>query len=89
MYPRIFAQFRCGILPFNIEVGRFRGIPLEDRKCNLCELGEVESEYHFMLRCPFFSQKRNNFFQSLEIAEINQNVFKNLMTANQKESSLF
>ena len=32
------AQFRFGILPLNIETGRFQNQPIEQRICKLCEL---------------------------------------------------
>ncbi len=44
----VFAQYRCGILPLNIEVGRFRGQPENERLCTLCPLQSTESELHFL-----------------------------------------
>ena len=38
------AQFRFGILPLNIETGRFRNQALEERLCTLCEFNEIEDE---------------------------------------------
>jgi hypothetical protein len=32
----LIAQFRSGILPLQIEVGRFRNIPVENRVCFSC-----------------------------------------------------
>ena len=43
----MFAQFRCGILPLEIEVGRYRDIPLKERICQLCN-NAVEDEIHFL-----------------------------------------
>ena len=45
------AQFRLGILPIAVETGRFRNIPLEDRKCVVCDSGQVEDELHFVNSC--------------------------------------
>ncbi len=56
----VFAQFRCGILPLNIEVGRFRGLSVAERKCIFCDQNEVETESHFLLKCPFYSTIRNS-----------------------------
>ena len=33
----IFAQLRLGILPLEIEMGRFRNIPSENRMCHFCK----------------------------------------------------
>ncbi len=54
----IFAQYRSGILPLNIEIGRFRGQPESERLCSLCSLGATESEIHFLLKCPHYSSIR-------------------------------
>ena len=38
------AQLRGGILPLNIETGRFRGLAEEERICEHCDLEVVEDE---------------------------------------------
>ena len=58
----IFSQFRAGILPLNVETGRFRNIDLSERLCNLCPLSEVEDEYHFLCICPKYSDLRQHLF---------------------------
>ena len=61
----IFAQFCCGILPLRVETGRrqrvrdettgqTRSLKLEERVCSICSSGEVEDEYHFLLKCDVF-----------------------------------
>ena len=54
----IIAQTRFGILPINIEVGRFRGVPLLDRLCPICR-SETEDELHFVFKCPFYDNSRH------------------------------
>ena len=56
------AQIRLGILPLNIEVGRYRNQPLEERLCPICELQEVEDEFHFLFQCPNNELLRNSWF---------------------------
>ncbi len=51
----LLAQIRCGILPLNIETGRFHGLKLEDRLCLLCNLNEIECEFHFVCVCPIYT----------------------------------
>ena len=41
-----------------IEKGTYNNIPREQRICNLCTLGCVDDEFHFLLECPFFSDLR-------------------------------
>ena len=44
------AQIRTGHHDLEIERGRYRNIPRDQRLCKIC-LDEVEDEYHFILRC--------------------------------------
>ena len=59
----LLAQFRTGILPLEVEVGRFRDTPLSDRKCKMCNLNNVENEYHLLLECPVYAEPRALLFQ--------------------------
>ncbi len=54
------AKLRCGILPIQIELGRFRGLSERDRICPICRLN-VESELHFMFECQAYENYRDNF----------------------------
>ena len=47
----LLAQLRLGILPLEIEVGRFRNIPVENRLCKCCDNNVVENEFHFVCEC--------------------------------------
>ena len=78
----VFAQFRCGILPLEIEVGRYRDVSLPERTCQVCGQA-VEDEIHFLLTCDAYSDPRSKLvckavefdpsFSSLD--EIEQFVF--------------
>ena len=61
----LLSKFRLGICPLRIETGRYensgrnsKGIPEQDRKCECCTLDKVEDEYHFLLQCPAYSERR-------------------------------
>ena len=45
----VLAQFRAGILPLEVELGRYSGKPLKERLCSFCTLQKVEDEYHFFV----------------------------------------
>ena len=64
----IFAQFRHGILPLEIEVGRYRNAPLQDRICQLCSTA-VEDEIHFLCDCPAYACKRENLYDKAKELE--------------------
>ena len=55
------AQFRFGILPLNIETGRFRNQALDERLCTLCEFNEIEDESHFLFQCSLYDELRNEW----------------------------
>ena len=60
------AQFRCGILPLQIEVGRWSNKNEEDRVCLVCNSGLVESENHFVFTCEHYNLERAEFFTSIK-----------------------
>ena len=43
-----------GILPLNVETGRYLRKPLNERLCLLCTEREIEDEYHFICSCPCY-----------------------------------
>lgn len=63
---RTICQLRCGCLPLQIELGRYRypKIPLHERICELCN-SETEDETHFLVNCTALSPKRQELFQEM------------------------
>ena len=61
----LFAQFKAGILPLNIETGRHRNVSLPDRLCTLCDDSEVEDEIHFLCLCKFYSEYRSDMYNAV------------------------
>ena len=58
------AQIRGGILPLYIETGRYVGLD-EERICQMCDLNEIENEYHFVLYCPCYCRVREELFNNI------------------------
>ena len=58
----LIARLRLGILPINVEIGRYTGIPRENRYCINCE-GIVEDELHVMLYCPLYETPRQKLLR--------------------------
>ena len=54
------AQFRFGILPLNIEIGRFRNQALDERLCTLCEFNEIKDS-HFLFQCSLYDELRSEW----------------------------
>ena len=61
----ILAQLRAGILPLQVELGRFRNIKLEDRICTLCTANTVEDEYHMLFYCDLYTEERRMFTEQM------------------------
>jgi hypothetical protein len=77
----LLAQFRLGILPLEVETGRFRLLKDNDtgkmRKCNfnerlckMCSIGTVEDEMHFLCECPSYDKLRQTLFSKTNEAEL-------------------
>ena len=56
------GQLRSGILPLEIETGRFRNIPLHERIYHVCNQNNVENEYHFYLHALFMKNYEETGF---------------------------
>ena len=55
------TKLRTSAHQLRIETGRYQKLEEAERKRLLCELGEIESEIHFLTRCPF-SMKGGKLF---------------------------
>ncbi len=71
------AQYQCGILPLEIENGRWQNKPVEERMCKVCESGEVENEFHFIFSCTLYNNIRATFLQNID------NIIPNIKELNE------
>ncbi len=86
----LMSQFRTGILPLEIETGRYtpiydkiikqnrRRIPTE-RICKLCVLNEIENEYHFLCICPVYNNLRIALYNKICVKH---RIFMNMPNAD-------
>ena len=61
---RAISKLRLSSHPLNIETGRHRRIGRIDRsnrKCTLCNLNDIEDEFHFTLICPAYENIRKQY----------------------------
>ena len=80
----IISRLLCGILPLEIEVGRFKKekrkdgklvtVKREHRYCKLCKTQNVEDETHFIVVCEKLKEVRDQYIEPLllESPETNQ-----------------
>jgi hypothetical protein len=64
MERRTMALFRSGALPIAIETSRYSrtSTPVDSTLFDLCDMGVVESEKHFLLDCPLYSDLRYDLY---------------------------
>ena len=49
---------RWGTAELQVEVGRWRGLKRDERKCTECDNGEVEDVKYFLIRCKACMERR-------------------------------
>ena len=58
------SQLRLGVLPLELEVGRFVRTPREERFCKMCDTG-IEDELHFLFDCDRLSPQHSKLIRML------------------------
>ena len=59
----LIAKLRLGILPKNVELGRYSGTPRENRYCIHCK-DMVQDEVHVLFYCHLYSQLRQELLRA-------------------------
>ena len=92
----LMSQFRTGIIPLEIETGRYVPIFIIDRKrtaneriCKLCRLNDIENEYHFGCVCPAYNSRGKIVFEEVELKHVHFHTFIIVMKHCQIEVSKF
>ena len=49
---RLLARFRMSCHHLAVETGRWRGVLIDERKCDLCDMDTVQDEHHVLFVCP-------------------------------------
>ena len=47
-----------------IETGRWKNISRENKICNLCDIGDLGDEFHFLFKCSHFNISRKQYLQT-------------------------
>ena len=72
---KLLTKLRIGVLSLRVESGRYefrgddkkKGLPIQFRICQCCDLMKVEDEIHFMLECPLYKSERNVLQQTCRL----------------------
>ena len=78
------TRFKISAHNLQIEKGRHFGLNRTQRICKHCNLNVVESEFHFLLVCPFYSELRSKYFTRYFCHWPTLNKFDILMTKTPK-----
>ena len=75
------TRFRISSHNLFIETGRYDNTPRSNRICKSCNMGVIESEFHFLLVCPKFRDLRKSYFTSYYCHWPDIRKFENLMSS--------
>ena len=87
-YRNAMCKFRVSAHSLEIETGRYFRIALQERICKCCTSNSIESEYHFWLVCPLYTDLRRKYLPRFCWSFININKFKCLMGNDTERSCL-
>ena len=59
----LFMKFRLLNHKLPIQKGRFLGIERNERLCQKCNINEIGDEFHYIFKCPFFTNSRRQFLK--------------------------
>ena len=74
------SRLRTSSHTLEIELGRYNGVPIEDRICRYCTQNKVDDEFHFLLKCNTFESLRIAYFEKIQL--LNPTI--NMLEENQK-----
>lgn len=81
-----FARIRTTNNRLPIEKGRWENIVRSNRYCTLCNLNLLGDEYHYILECTYFTEKRKLYLPKYYLKHVNVFKFQKLMsTKNTKQ----
>jgi hypothetical protein len=79
-----FCRFRLNNHKLHFEYGRWNNIPRELRICNLCSTADLGDEFHYLLKCDYFSEKRKTCINKKYLKNCNILKFGTLMNLTKK-----
>ena len=63
---RVLMKLRGGTAELQVEMGRWRGLRREDRKCVERSSREVEDVKHFLMRCEAWDRERKELMDKMK-----------------------
>lgn len=72
-------KFRTANHKLPIEIGRWNGTDLQDRKCQLCHTSRIGDEFHYLLECSSFKKERKTLVDQYFFSRPNIVKYKQLL----------
>ena len=63
---RVLTKLRGGTAELQVEMGRWRGLRREDKKCAECGSEELEDVKHFLMRCEAWDGERKELMEKMK-----------------------
>ena len=79
IYLTVETYVRLRIHKFPIKYGRRINFNLEDRKCKLCDSNDLGDEFHYLFKCKFFDESREDNVDKICLKNANILKLKSLM----------
>ena len=80
------TKFRCSDHNFEIEVRRHKGVEVNNRQCQMCELGKVEDEFHFLCECSVYATHREPLYNVTGVNSTPNEAFSNDLMPSSEHS---
>ncbi len=77
----LLSRFACGILPLEVEKGRYVRKNRDERVCKTCDVQVTEDEEHFLFVCKALKSERKSFYRDRFPVKNERKAFKNLSTS--------
>ena len=87
-HAKTMSKWRCRDHHLPINNGRYGPCPQEDLLCNMCSMGEIGDESHFLLRCNAFTTSRKIYLHTKYMNSSNASHIKEIMSCNSKHEML-
>lgn len=78
------VKFRTTNHKLFIETGRWRNVPISDRKCKKCNNNSLGDEFHYLFECSFFKSDRELLLRKYFYNRPNTIKYRLLMNSNNK-----
>lgn len=77
-------KFRTCNYRLPVEKSRWENIPMNERKCILCDKNDIGDSFHYLLICPVFRNERLSFLKPYYYKRPNTMKFRELMCSTNK-----